>query len=68
MNKNNSSREEKEKVLWALMLALGYIRPVDMPRLGIHENTASNWKKRHAVNAKLIGDILDVIIAIEQSK
>ena len=62
MNKNNQLRDEKEKVLWAVMLSQGYVRPCDMPQLDIHQNTASNWKKRHAIQARLVSDLVDVIL------
>ena len=63
-NKTNKKRsyDEKERLIWGLVVYAGLLKQADMPKLGIPANTAGNWKKRYTQEIQLLEGIVDLLV------
>ena len=62
-NKNSKQTyDEKERLIWGLVVYAGLLKQADMPRVGIPANTAGNWKRRYEKEIHLIAGITDLLL------
>jgi|GEM_PF-2797612 len=61
-NNKKKSYDEKERLLWGLIVYAGLLKQADMPLLGIPANTAGNWKKKYEKDLYLLNGMIDLLL------
>ena len=63
-NKNSKQTyDEKERLIWGLVVYAGLLKQAGMPKVGIPANTAGNWKKRYTHELQLLEGIIDLLVS-----
>lgn len=63
-NKNSKQTyDEKERLIWGLVVYAGLLKQADMPKLGIPANTVGNWKKRYTYELQLLEGIVELLVS-----
>lgn len=62
-NKKKKSYDERERLIWGLIVYAGLLKQADMPLLGIPANTVGNWKKKYEKELYLLNGMIDLLLA-----
>lgn len=62
MKNTKQTYDEKERLIWGLVVYAGLLKQADMPKVGIPANTAGNWKKRYINEIQLLEGIINLLI------
>ncbi len=58
--------DERERLIWGLVIYAGLLKQADMPKVGIPSNTAGNWKKKFETELRLLAGLVELLAETNQ--